>query len=322
MVSFLTLALTGIVFMGLNTSTAQAFPGFLEGPITDVDVAGRTMTVNGVTADVPLGTPIASPTNSNLTLGDISKGTFDEATGEWSGALPGRPTGFEGGTCLCTTEVDELTGAVTITDVMAEPAENVLIATVTAHNCTTTDCSAEGDVLEVGGTPVARNTDDRLLSPSATNGGFDINLMGSDLDPANNPTKVPAAVEGYMGEDGAIYFYVLEIEGGNLMNPLAEISVTRARCRNKNGGGQWRVEGNVRNPGTGGVAGDVTGTVTLTVAGGTLTAQATADPIDPSIGIWSVRQDTAFSCTETGSAQFVANDTTTTAPTAFGVDVR
>ncbi len=346
MLFVLAFALTGFMLTGFNANTAQAleFPGFLEGPISDVtvhaiptvDPQGRTVigtvTVNGVTANVTDETSIQTPTRlwdpavgatTNLSLGEISKGiatgTRPDGTTIWSNELPGRSTGFEGGTCLCETVVDDANGAVTLVDLTAEPAENVLIATVTAHNCVPDSeaevdieaaktCSGDGDILEFGGTPMAVNTDPRIPSDLPKDAGCVIDLTGHYLDPTLLAVGVPqfqAVGEGYMGEDGKLYYYFMEIVGGKPLSTTAEVAISRARCRNKGTEAQYRVEGTTRNPdGT-----SHAGPVDVLVNGVTLMTTSIGDPLDPTLDFatWAVRDTVPGACGQ-GTATFTPVD--------------
>ena len=53
-----------IAFSG--TGWGQSLPGFLEGPLTDLDVVDRTARINGVVVHIPEGTPIVSPTGVDV----------------------------------------------------------------------------------------------------------------------------------------------------------------------------------------------------------------------------------------------------------------
>ena len=312
MVSFLALALTGIMFMGLNANTASAqTPGFLEGGIENVDLDARTVTINGVLAHVPLSTPITSATGTSLTLDQISLAV--------GGTLPGRPTGFEGGTCLCTVDIDAL-GNVTVTDFFAEPSENGIVATVTEHSCSTSDCSGPGDVFNVGGTPMGINTDPRIHSPAPTNSGFEVNLqnvIGGVEDPALSLVGQLADAVGYFA-DGQLYYYAMDVAGAPPLSSDAEIAITRARCRNRNGGAQYRIEGTTTNPG----GASHGGPVDLIVNGTTIMGTSTQDPADPTAAFatWAIRDTIAGSC-ESGIAIYTP-DGGTPVQTTFDPDIR
>ena len=331
------LLVLSILFLstGFFTGSAQAatFPGFLEGPIEILSMeedGSGLVKVNGVECVVLPSTDISTPTLApgTLVLKDVSQTKDDSA---WSGPLPGLATGFEGHTCLCSTEVDDLTGVVTIVDMHLEPAENGVVGVITAHNCTNSDChctAEEADngcmaILELGGTPLVPNFDPRIPSPPATNRGIELNLSGTELDPANRtglPTPLPlihASVDAYYGEDGVLRWYLLDIEGGTPANPeTALIGVSRARCRFKNGGATYRIEGDVTVPNNGPIRVDV-GTESLT-------AVAIPDPLDPEFGTWSLRQTVSGQCFSSGTAYFLDNATPPNeiAFTFFEVDVR
>ena len=301
----LSFAVAALLSIGIFSTSAFAFPGFLEGPITDVDLAARTVRINGVLASVPPGTPISSPTASGLTLEDISLAV--------GGPLDGRPTGFENGTCLCATEVDELTGDVTVTDFVAEPAENVLIATVTEHSCSTPDCSGAGDIIRIGGTEMAINNNPRIPSEPPSDAGILINLQNLNGGPSPSLVGSQAAGEGYFGEDGKLHYYVLEVAGGVPLNQVtANVSITRARCRGRDGGAEYRVQGSTSNPPTGGL-------VTVTDAEGLV---GTATPVlnvdNPDLGDWNFRVTLpGRDCQDTVSADYLNAETA-----EAGVDIR
>lgn len=332
MVSFLALALTGVLFMGLNANTASAQTiGFLEGGIEVIAInpdGSGTVKINGVTAKVLWDTPITSATGTSLTLDQISKGTNsgDPDAPIWSGALPGRPTGFEGGTCLCTTkEVILLDGSteIQITDFFAEPSENGVLATVTDHSCTTPDCSFAGtaslgfsdaDVFNVGGTPMAINTDDRIHSPAPINSGFDVNLQnvtGGVEDTALSLVGQLADAVGYFA-DGKLYYYALEVNGAPPLSTNVQIAITRARCRDNDGQGtaQYRVEGTTQNPNGPSGPTQHEGPVDVEMIqtdGTTFTSMTSSvqDPLDQAatFATWAVRETISGTCQD-GKAVF------------------
>jgi len=218
--------------------------------------------------------------------------------------LPGRITpGFTAGTCLCATEVDLLTGVVTATDMVLDPAENVLIATVTAHNCVTVSCDPDenpANELRIGGTLMNANTDPRLISGPITNRGFDIDRTLGNL------VGVFGSAEGYFGIDDHLYFYVVELEGGALVNAgVTEVSLLRAQCRERDGEGAWNMIGATHNPATGTVRlrrGD-----TGAVLG---TAQVLAEVDDPNFGAYFFRAFVPGTCPDVAIVDFGAASVT------------
>ncbi|RMH19767.1 MAG: hypothetical protein D6696_09805 [Acidobacteria bacterium] len=287
---------------------AQPIPGFLEGPLTDLDVVSRTARVNGVLMNIPPGTPIASPT-VDLNALAASLGV-DPLTLIGGDPLPGRTTpGFTGGTCLCAVEVDPATGVATATEMTLEPAENVILATVTAHNCVTPGCDPDDDPaneLRVGGTLMDPNPDPRLTSDPATNRGFVVDLTLGNL------AGVAAGGEGYFGVTGNLHLYTLELEGGVLVNAgVTEVSILRAQCRQRNGMGEWNVLGATHDPSTGevtvrrGDTGEVLGT-----------APVVADPDDPAFGAYTFNAEVTGTCAGAVIVDFL------TASATGDVDVR
>ena len=287
---------------------AQVVPGFLEGALTDVNVADRTARINGVLMNIPVGTPMSTPTvdlNALAATQGVEPLTLLEGP-----PLPGRSTpGFIAGTCLCATTVDPLTGLVTATGMVIEPAENVLLSTVTTHNCVTPSCDPDDDPLNelrVGGTLMDPNSDPRMISDPITNRGFKLNLMLGNL------VGAAASAEGYMGNTGNLHLYLLEVSGGVLVNVgVTEVSILRARCRQRGDMGDWTVLGATHDPGTGmvtfrrGDSGAVLGTATVI-----------ADATDPNFGAYLFSENVTGTCTDTIIADFG------TATVTSGVDIR
>lgn len=289
-------ALVVLLLVAVTPTWGQVLPGFLEGALTDLDTVNRTARVNGVLMHIPLETPMASPSVDLNALAAIQGVDPIDLLG--GALLPGRiMPGFIGGTCLCATTVDPLTGIVTATDMVLEPSENVVIATVTTHNCVTPSCDPDDDPaneLRVGGTLIDPNSDPRLISDPATNRGFEVNLMLGNL------VGVGASAEGYMGITDNLHIYVLELDGGVLMNAgMTEVSIIRARCRPRGDVGDWAILGATHDPGT--------GTVTL-LRGDTGAVIGTAlvinDPTDPGFGAYLFSEEVTGTCTDSIIADF------------------
>lgn len=323
----ITLMVLSISIFASSAMAQLATPalGVLEGPITQMAVDPDpgasgflgSITVNGVSANILVGSAITTPTRgpaSGLTYAEMVNGPN----------IPGRADGFLGSTCICLTSLDIATGILTITDVFIEPTENVLIGPITHHSCSTetTDCSSENDRLEVGGVRILPNFDPRLLSPPPVQGGLEVDLSGSYLNPTDGgPTLGIAAVEGYhvpsivTGEPDSFYYYFMEVEGANLLGAgttTGGIAVTRARARDRGGLCQYRIEGSVQNPGA--------GIVDLVLGAQTFSAQAVADLIDPTTGVWAVRADISGGCSSQGTAIFKGS--VPEVSTVFDVNVR
>jgi len=296
------------VMLVAGPALGQAIPGFLEGPLTDLDVVSRTARVNGVLMNIPVGTAMASPT-VDLNALAASQGV-DPITLLGGVPLPGRTTpGFTGGTCLCAVDVDPATGIATATNMVLEPAENVILATVTTHNCVTASCDPDdnpANELRVGGTLMDANPDPRLASDPATNRGFGINLTLGNL------VGVPAGAEGYFGNTGNLHLYLIEFEGGVLANAgLTEVSVTRAQCRQRDGMGEWNVLGSTHDPNNG------TATVRRGDTGVALgTAPVVAEVDDPTFGAYAFGAQVSGTCADSIVVDFG------TASTTAAVDVR
>jgi hypothetical protein len=197
---------------------------------------GAIMTIMGVTVNVPAGTPVSTPTAS-LTIEQLLDPTL----------LPGRDQpGFVGGTGIVTGTSDAVAGAVA-TDVFVEPAENVVVGRITGP-------------MEIEGMPFSFLQDPRMPALPV------INDFGFELDPASIVAETPASIEGYYSAlDQSFYAFLLESEGGTLLNAgVTEVSIQRADCRNRGGNEiELEIRGSTHDP--------ATGTVTITNLDGTIT---------------------------------------------------
>jgi hypothetical protein len=121
-------------------------------------------------------------------------------------------------------------GVRTITSVFCEPAENVLVGVVTANNLGT-----EGSFF-VEDAELEEIMDLRIPSR-----GFH-NAFGFAVNPATIPVGVGAAAEGYVNNDGTnkLYHFLVEADGGDLLNDVPQTSILRARC---DPGGRLEVQG-------------------------------------------------------------------------------
>jgi S-layer homology domain len=137
----------------------------------------------GVNVLIPATAPINSP-SATLTIAQLADPT----------PLPGRSSpGFIGGTAIIN---GTTTGAIsTADDVFVEPAENVVIGTITHATCTNADCSNLGDTLAVLNSPLVRLTDARIPAGPPSNAfGFAIDLSQGAL------VGAVVSAEGYFGQ--------------------------------------------------------------------------------------------------------------------------
>ncbi len=312
----------------------------------DPDFQG-TVVVGGVTVKILNSAVITTPGIGPgalittdlvpLSLEIIRNGINADGTTPTDGRLPGRPNGFIGGTLIAVGLVKPVLGSPTnevvieIEDAFFEPAENVIAATVTEHNCGTSDCSNDGsgsgsaDTLRVGGVEIRPNTDPRLPAAAPSFEGLPIDLNGSYLAPGDDADGTAhhlAGVEGYNGMDGVFYYHVLEVEGAQGFTGLTNISVTRALARNRTDPTrcQYRVQGSVQNPTEGTVVVSLLNNSDL-VIGALDPATAIDDPEAPGIGSWSIRQVVNAPCAPKGRADFTGTPSGT-ATTTFDFAVR
>lgn len=187
---------------------AAPVPGLFEGPVNGLQSdgnGGALMTVMGTTITVPPTAAITTPA-ATLTVAQLLDPT----------PLPGRTQpGFLAATTITQGSVNPATGEFTTTEVFVEPAENIIVGTVTENLAQ----------LRVNGIPVVFLNDPRIpASPVMNDLGFEINL-------ASVPVGAPAALEGYYSNDGSGLFYafLMEVEGVQAANPALQVSITRVR---------------------------------------------------------------------------------------------
>lgn len=272
----ITVSLLIAAFFG-HHALSQVVPieGAVEGPITAVTLNGAdlTLTVMGMTINVPAGVPITS-SSTTLTPERLADPT----------PLPGRTQpGFVGGTAIVTGTADEA-GVITAADVFVEPAENVLTGVVTA--------SVNG-AIEINRVPISLDNDPRMPS-------FPLrNAFGFAIDPATVTAGNAGSAEGYFAA-GVFHAFLVEVDGPTqVLDPNPQVSVLRAQCRertpNTQRGDEVEVRGGVT---TAHVAPTVT-TQTIQVFRvdngiATLlgTTTATLDPLNPGFAEWRFRATT------------------------------
>ncbi len=270
LLSLLAVLLTSLPVHAQVLPAPTTIPGYTEGPISSITLqpdGSLIMTVIGVTVKVPVGTPVSSPTRS-LTLRQLALRT----------RLPGRTQpGFIGGTALINGVVDVATGSFTATDMVVEPAENVLIGVVT-----------QASPLRVLNSELALIADARI--PFSM-----VNQFGFEITAPTIPVGTTAAANGYYA--GAKFqTFLLELTGNfPLTNPNSQINIMRAQSRERTPNAARGDEVDMRgfyHARNGGVP-----TIQIfRVDGGvaTLLGNATTIPDTdlPNFGVWNFRIDT------------------------------
>ena len=203
-----TLAAAALLLSGIHAS-AQALPAEIEGTATAITAnldGSVTMTVMGMTVNVPIGTPAASP-SAALTLTQL----VDPAP------LPNRTqAGFTGGTAIIIGTV-AANGIVTAEDVFVEPAENVMLGILTANNA---------GALSINGVPIVMLNDPRMPA----NPVQDVN--GIAIIPASIPVGTGASAEGYFA-NGVFNAFLVEAEQGTPVISTPQVTITRALGRER-----------------------------------------------------------------------------------------
>jgi hypothetical protein len=244
--------------------------GYVEGPVNrttfNADGSG-SMVVMGVNVDVPAGLISESPTSS-LTVRNLCI----------RNRLPGRlEPGFVGGTALINGIVETATGKFTATDITVEPAENVVIGTVTSIS-----------PLRIQNTEVAFISDPRITTGIINAYGFPALLTNLALGQA-------VAAEGYFAS-GKLQGYVVQLdETAALAEDVTQLNIMRAASRertpNNNRGDEVDMRGFYYSQN--GAAPQIQ---VFRDDNGVLTslglATSTPDGINPKFGVWNYRADT------------------------------
>ncbi|NMG32227.1 Ig-like domain-containing protein [Aromatoleum evansii] len=195
---------------------AQAAPipfeveGVVRGIYNRPDGTGVELTIFGRSFLVPPGATIHTPTKT-LSAAELTDPT----------RFPGLfRDGFVGATAILMGEVtlspDGAVATPVINDVAIEPAETVLLGSLTKN---------DAGVMSLLDIPMLESKDPRLLSKGYKN------EYGFAVQPASIPVGTFAALEGYFGDDGNFYHFSLEAAGGTLVDPaVPKTSITKAGC--------------------------------------------------------------------------------------------
>lgn len=247
------LCATAAVCLSATMAAAQ-LPMRMQGPLTAVASdggTGATVVVLGSVIQVPATAVVHSPT-APLTLAQLLDAT----------PLPGRTqAGFLGGIATANGTIDPVTGVMTATDLLVDPAEAVILGAVTAN----------GANLVVNGVPVVLMSDPRIPGTPLQND------LGFPITAASVTVGKAASILGYPSTDGSGLFqaFNVTITGVAAANPGLQAAITR------NIGNAKALTLDLR----GGIAGlPTTGAITVQVFSGTkllATATATRDPLIP-----------------------------------------
>lgn len=221
LLSLLTVLLSSMPAHAQVQPAPATIPGYTEGPISSITLqpdGSVIMTVIGVTVNVPVGTPVRSPSRS-LTLRQLALRT----------RLPGRAQpGFIGGTALVNGVVDLATSSFTATDMVVEPAENVLIGVVT-----------QALPLRILNSEIVPSTDARI--PFSM-----VNQFGFGITAPTIPVGPQASAEGYYSDD-KFQAFLLELTGDfPLINTNSQVNILRAQSRERSPNAQRGDEVNMR----------------------------------------------------------------------------
>jgi hypothetical protein len=271
----ITLLISALTVVTAQVSFSQVLEpgtilGYVEGPVNrttfNADGTG-SMVVMNVNVDVPADLIAESPTNA-LSVRHLCI----------RNRLPGRlEPGFVGGTALINGIVETATGKFTATEITVEPAENVVIGTVTSIS-----------PLRIQNTEVAFISDPRITTGIINAYGFPALLTNLALGQA-------IAAEGYFAS-GKLQGYVVQLdETAALAEDVTQINIMRAASRertpNNNRGDEVDMRGFYYSQN--GAAPQIQ---VFRDDNGVLTslglATSTPDGINPKFGTWNYRADT------------------------------
>lgn len=233
---------------GFNQVGAQVAPLTLslEGPLENVFVRRGEILVMGIRVAVPPGTPINTPTVDLVALA-AGGNPLELLLGA---PLPGRTQpGFLGGTAIVTGTVNPDGSGATADNVFVEPAETVLIGTITSATCSNARCAGPNNTLNLLNRRLIPIRDARMAPGPITNEfGFEVDLTGAAI------TGAFASAEGYFIPRRSFFYHTLEITGAPAANAgTPEVSIQRAQCGLDPDGIQLDVLGGVHDPNTGNV---------------------------------------------------------------------
>lgn len=197
-----------LAILATSLATSHAAPVEVDGAVSAIKSnkdGTVTMTVMGVSVNVPKDVTITSP-SSVLTLAQLAD----------TAPLPGRTQpGFVGGNAFVTGETDPESGIITASDIFVEPANNLLLGVVTSKG---------GGSLKVNHMAVELSNDPRMPCASPKN------KYGMPVDIKNLASGTPILIEGYF--DGTSFrAFNLEIRGKSpVASPYPQTSILASKC--------------------------------------------------------------------------------------------
>lgn len=264
-------ALVSALALAASSGAHSQVPFEIEGPITDVNIGQRSISVMGLVIRVPEAAPLTSPT-ARVNLEDLL-----------GGPLPGRSeSGFLGGTAIISGTVQQ-DGTHEAADVFVEPAENVLRGPLTGISPLRLGRNSSGGGLELR--PIS---DPRIpAGPVMNEFGFAVKVDSL------RPGTFAAAGAYYSRNEDVLYYHTLEIQGdAELATPGNQVSIQRAQCRVRGRGrDEITVRGGVTNGTRTPIAAGTQVTLTLAQQVGTrtLAAPVTVALDAPGFGTYNLR---------------------------------
>lgn len=190
-----------VVGICLSSSAAAQAPVNIEGRLTGVNLAARTIKVMGLDVYISTGTIIRTPV-ARIGLKALLGNPF-----------PGRSDrGFLNGVAIVSGSFTN--GAIQATTVDVVTSENVLQGPVTWVN---------GE-LTIFGKPLRLITDERLPGKAVNEVGFPV-----DLNTA--PADADTIADGYEGSDGVFYAHTVDCSAAKVQSGFVATTISTARSR-------------------------------------------------------------------------------------------
>jgi hypothetical protein len=282
---------------------------------------------------VPTGPIFSTPTRDGMTRAQIGACNDIQFAGKKRRSTAAVDSLYDGTAIIVGTSTDVTTNGVTKSvvtpeSIFVEPAENVLLGRISSVPTFDTVLKEELDpatgepvidpvtnqpkmiatkvygtgTLEIEGTPVVVLGKEAgghfppvgTVSHNPCIPGLGLkNDAGFPLPPEALAKNADAAAEGWYGDDGKFYAFLIETVGANPDQQTA-VSITRAQCRNRSATRmEWEVRGGTADPvslGAGRVnIGRVTATGPELYTGAFTTA--VADPVNPPYGLYTFKAD-------------------------------
>jgi hypothetical protein len=349
-----TLLLASVAIATISAPAVAQVAAELEGRVTDITTTGTgpettvtSLKVFNTTISIKPGTTFATPTRDGMSANNI--GICNNRP--FAGMSRTTKTMIGGTGIIVGSSVDlpapAVGSVVEPQTVFLEPAENVLLGRITkipeyeldpvtsTKKYVTGTLEVEGTSVVILGTKAGEHfppTGTVAHNPCLPGTGVK-NDFGFAIPPESLVVGAEAAAEGWFGDDGKFYAFLIESVGAPGIQPTS-VSITRAQCRTRSATQmEWEIRGGTADEASGGAGQILLGkpvpsptpenpnrTVFGAYTGATTTA--TADPLNRPYGLYTFKANinNQGSCPETVMVRYVGKSATVTV--RAGVDRR